>query len=92
MLRITIQGEGVGRHAGDALTRKATANVAFKRLVATFRIVLETTLALRRSEQGDEVASAFDQDARNALAACIALSLETSKPRPQPLSCDMVST
>ena len=80
----TMQGEGFGRHAGEATLRKATTEAELKRLVAGFQIILETTVALRRSEQGEEIASTFDHAARAAFAKCIARYADQSSPYPQP--------
>ena len=72
MLEFTMLGEGFGRLAAEAVIRKASTESELERLVAAFQIFLETTVALKRREEGEEAAWAFHHAARAALNERIA--------------------
>ncbi|MET0528511.1 MAG: hypothetical protein ABW003_09225 [Microvirga sp.] len=73
MSSIMMQGRGFGGLAADSIIRNATTEGELMRLVAAFKIFLEATVALKRREEGEEIAWAFHHAARAALTERIPL-------------------
>lgn len=69
MSSIPMQGETLGRLAAESIIRESATQEELNRQLAAFLILLGQIVELKREEEGEAAAAAFEQGARNAIAA-----------------------